>query len=277
MKADNLNTALKYEYIALQNSKLTGNKAWIVEDLFQMATIFNNKDMDDSCEHYMREALKYTCYLHKELKADFYANAGAYYYNSNKPDSAEKYILMSIKAKPTARAEFILGVIYMDKGLKAEAWKLCEKAVADGEFDIKAEVLAWMSDIKKEQGEYKEAMELAERSKAAIDSLKARQHTEDMLALQENIEKDEAVKNAGQWMPAAAAAIAALAIIIIAAAVYHRKKMSRARNLMEEDREKIDLYTQQLESMAVSGKDREKEIKKLKRRLKTSESMRLKQ
>lgn len=267
MKADNLNTALKYEYIALQNSKLTGNKAWIVEDLFQMATIFNNKDMDDSCEHYMREALKYTCYLHKELKADFYANAGAYYYNSNKPDSAEKYILMSIKAKPTARAEFILGVIYMDKGLKAEAWKLCEKAVADGEFDIKAEVLAWMSDIKKEQGEYKEAMELAERSKAAIDSLKARQHTEDMLALQENIEKDEAVKNAGQWMPAAAAAIAALAIIIIAAAVYHRKKMSRARNLMEEDREKIDLYTQQLESMAVSGKDREKEIKKLKKKI----------
>ena len=86
-----------------------------------MAAIFNNKDMDDSCEHYMREALKYTSYLHKELKADFYANAGAYYYNSNKPDSAEKYILMSIKAKPTARAEFILGVIYMDKGLKAEA------------------------------------------------------------------------------------------------------------------------------------------------------------
>lgn len=165
MKADNLNTALKYEYIALQNSKLTGNKAWIVEDLFQMAAIFNNKDMDDSCEHYMREALKYTSYLHKELKADFYANAGAYYYNSNKPDSAEKYILMSIKAKPTARAEFILGVIYMDKGRKAEAWKLCEKAVADGDFDIKAEVLAWMSDIKKEQGEYKEAMELAEKAR----------------------------------------------------------------------------------------------------------------
>lgn len=108
MKADNLNTALKYEYIALQNSRLTGNKAWIVEDLFQMAAIFNNKDMDDSCEHYMREALKYTSYLHKELKADFYANAGAYYYNSNKPDSAEKYILMSIKAKPTARANYIL-------------------------------------------------------------------------------------------------------------------------------------------------------------------------
>ena len=32
------------------------------------------------------------------------------------------------------------------------------------QFDsiIKAEVLAWMSDIKKEQGEYKEAMKLAE-------------------------------------------------------------------------------------------------------------------
>ncbi|MEF2620659.1 MAG: hypothetical protein U0M48_00740 [Xylanibacter rarus] len=267
MKADNLNTALKYEYIALQNSKLTGNKAWILEDMFQMATIFDNKNIDDSCEHYMREALKYTKYLHKKLRSNFYANVSAFYYNTNKIDSAEKYILMSIKAKPTTKANYILGVIYMEKGRKAEAWKLCEKAVADGDFNIKAEVLAWMSDIKKEQGEYKEAMELAERSKAAEDSMKARQQTENMLALQENIEKEEAVKNAGQWMPAAAAAIAALAIIIIAAAVYHRKKMSRARNLMEEDREKIDLYTQQLESMAVSGKDKEKEIKKLKKKI----------
>lgn len=267
IKTGNLNTALKYEYIALQNSKLTGNKAWILEDMFQMATIFDNKNIDDSCEHYMREALKYTKYLHKKLRSNFFANVSAFYYNTNKIDSAEKYILMSIKAKPTTKANYILGVIYMEKGRKAEAWKLCEKAVADGDFNIKAEVLAWMSDIKKEQGEYKEAMELAERSKAAEDSMKARQQTEDMLALQKSIEKEEAVKNAGQWMPAAATAIAALAIIIIAAAVYHRKKMSRARNLMEEDREKIEMYTQQMESMAASGKDREKEIKKLKKKI----------
>ena len=114
--------------------------------------------MQDSSNFYMNKALKYAASLQKQLRSDFYANVSAYYYNINKLDSAEKYILMSIKAKPTARAEFILGVIYMDKGRKAEAWKLCEKAAADGDFDIKAEVLAWMSDIKKEQGEYKEAM-----------------------------------------------------------------------------------------------------------------------
>lgn len=233
----------------------------------RLAVIYDELGILDSSDYYITGALNYTKFLPKQLKANFYANTGAYYYNSNKPDSAEKYILMSIKAKPTAMANYILGVIYMEKGRKAEAWKLCEKAAADGDFDIKAEVLAWMSDVKKEQGEYKEAMKLAERSKAAEDSMKARQHTEDMLALQENIEKDEAVKNAGQWMPAAAAAIAALAIIIIAAAVYHRKKMSRARNLMEEEREKIEMYTQQMDSMAASGKDRDKEIKKLKKKI----------
>lgn len=144
---------------------------------------------------------------------------------------------------------------------------LLKKSASSNNLEHKAEALSLMSDIKKEQGEYKEAMKLAERSKAAEDSMKARQQTEDMLALQKSIEKEEAVKNAGQWMPAAAAAIAALAIIIIAAAVYHRKKMSRARNLMEEDREKIEMYTQQMESMAASGKDREKEIKKLKKKI----------
>lgn len=242
-------------------------ESWIAEDSYRMSAIFGAKAMQDSSNFYMNEALKHATSLQKQLRSDFYANVSAYYYNMNKPDSAEKYILMSIKAKPTARAEFILGVIYMEKRRKAEAWKLYEKAVADGDFDIKAEVLAWMSDVKKEQGEYKEAMKLAERSKAAEDSMKARQHTEDMLALQENIEKDEAVKNAGQWMPAAVATIAAFAIIIIAAAVYHRKKMSRARNLMEEDREKIEMYTQQMDSMAASGKDRDKEIKKLKKKI----------
>lgn len=266
-KTGNFNTALKYANTALQHSKKLNRKSWIIEDMNRLAAIYDELGILDSSDYYITGALNYTKFLSKPLKADFYANAGAYYYNSNKLDSAEKYILMSIKAKPTARANYILGVIYMEKGRKAEAWKLCEKAAADGDFDIKAEVLAWMSDVKKEQGEYKEAMELAERSKAAEDSMKARQQTENMLALQEDIEKDEAVKNAGQWMPAAAAAIAALAIIIIAAAVYHRKKMSRARNLMEEDREKIEMYTQQMESMAASGKDREKEIKKLKKKI----------
>ena len=267
LEIGNLNTALTYAHIALNKASEMKRESWIAEDSYRMSAIFGAKAMQDSSNFYMNKALKYAASLQKQLRSDFYANVSAYYYNINKLDSAEKYILMSIKAKPTARAEFILGVIYMEKGRKAEAWRLYEKAVADGDFDIKAEVLAWMSDIKKEQGEYKEAMKLAERSKAAEDSMKAIQRTEDMLALQKSIEKEEAVKNAGQWMPAAAAAIAALAIIIIAAAVYHRKKMSRARNLMEEDREKIEMYTQQMESMAASGKDREKEIKKLKKKI----------
>lgn len=131
----------------------------------RLAAIYDELGILDSSDYYITGALNYTKFLSKPLKADFYANASAYYCNSNKPDSAEKYILMSIKAKPTARANYILGVIYMEKGRKAEAWKLYEKAVADGDFDIKAEVLAWMSDVKKEQGEYKEAMELAEKAR----------------------------------------------------------------------------------------------------------------
>mgnify|MGYP000146362949 FL=1 len=100
----------------------------------RLAVIYDELGILDSSDYYITGALNYTKFLPKQLKANFYANTGAYYYNSNKLDSAEKYILMSIKAKPTARANYILGVIYMEMGRKAEAWKLCEKAAADGEL-----------------------------------------------------------------------------------------------------------------------------------------------
>lgn len=267
LKNGNYNTALKYAHIALNNSIATNNKSWIVEDLNRISAIFAGQSKADSSDYYMNEALKKTKDLPQKLKVEFYTNASIYYFNTNKLAESKKYALKSLNIQQSERAQTILGAIYYSEGEIEMALDLLKKSASSNNLEHKAEALSLMSDIKKEQGEYKEAMELAERSKAAIDSLKARQHTEDMLALQENIEKDEAVKNAGQWMPAAAAAIAALAIIIIAAAVYHRKKMSRARNLMEEEREKIEMYTQQMESMAASGKDRDKEIKKLKKKI----------
>lgn len=267
LKNGNYNTALKYAHIALNNSIATNNKSWIVEDLNRISAIFAGQSKADSSDYYMNEALKKTKDLPQKLKVEFYTNASIYYFNTNKLAESKKYALKSLNIQQSERAQTILGAIYYSEGETERALDLLKKSASSNNLEHKVEALSLMSDIKKEQGEYKEAMELAERSKAAEDSMKARQQTEDMLALQKSIEKEEAVKNAGQWMPAAATAIAALAIIIIAAAVYHRKKMSRARNLMEEDREKIEMYTQQMESMAASGKDREKEIKKLKKKI----------
>ena len=267
LKNGNYNTALKYAHIALNNSIATNNKSWIVEDLNRISAIFAGQSKADSSDYYMNEALKKTKDLPQKLKVEFYTNASIYYFNTNKLAESKKYALKSLNIQQSERAQTILGAIYYSEGETERALDLLKKSASSNNLEHKAEALSLMSDIKKEQGEYKEAMKLAERSKAAEDSMKARQQTEDMLALQKSIEKEEAVKNAGQWMPAAATAIAALAIIIIAAAVYHRKKMSRARNLMEEDREKIEMYTQQMESMAASGKDREKEIKKLKKKI----------
>ena len=57
----------------------------------RLAAIYDELGILDSSDYYITGALNYTKFLSKPLKADFYANASAYYCNSNKPDSAEKY------------------------------------------------------------------------------------------------------------------------------------------------------------------------------------------
>lgn len=78
---------------------------------------------------------------------------------------------MSLSIKPTSYAYFILGNIYIEQGKESEAFELWNRAMSKGSPIVRAEVMSWMADVKKEQGEYREAAELIEKSKAMKDSI----------------------------------------------------------------------------------------------------------
>lgn len=78
---------------------------------------------------------------------------------------------MSLSIKPTSYAYYILGNIYLAQEKESEAFVLWDKAMSKGSPEVKAEMMSWMADIKKEQGEYREAAELMTKSKAMKDSI----------------------------------------------------------------------------------------------------------
>ncbi len=267
MICGNMNTALKYARRALNASLSISKDAWIAEDMFQLSAIFSQEHCPDSSEYYMNKALPYAETLQRNVKAEFYANAGAYFYNTNRIDSAEKYVLKSIDTQPMARTYYILGIIYIDEGKKGKGWELLKKAMAEGNLEIRAEVLSRMTDLKKEEGKYKEAAELAVKTKEAEDSLKRQKKAERLLALQGDIEKKEAVRTAEQWIPEAIMAVAVLLICLIAAVVFHKRKIKTARNIIAEGNKANEMYSNKIQMLTSSEKDNEKEIKKLRRKI----------
>ena len=73
--------------------------------------------------------------------------------------------------------------------------------------------MSWMADIKKEQGEYREAAELMTKSKAMKDSIEQSKNTEKMLSLQNEIDKAEAARQTDMKLKTAAVAATVVAAV----------------------------------------------------------------
>lgn len=56
---------------------------------------------------------------------------------------------MSLSIKPTSYAYFILGNIYIEQGKESEAFELWNRAMCKGSPIVRAEVMSWMADVKK--------------------------------------------------------------------------------------------------------------------------------
>lgn len=95
--------------------------------------------------------------------AEILTNISISFINKNMYDEAILYAKKSLEIKPNAHAYYIIGSIYFERGENRKAWQLLNDALNTNELELKAEVLLWMADLKKEEGKYKEASELEER------------------------------------------------------------------------------------------------------------------
>lgn len=267
LKSGNYKTALKHAYEALNISSALGKKDFIAEDLDRICVVFSEIGDENKVEHYVMKMVKYISHAPKILQPRLYTNISIYYFNKGNFTKAEEYINKSLTISHTSRAYYVLGSILKEQGKEAEAWALWNKAIHTDNIALKAEVMQWMADYKKEKGEYREASLFADSISILKDSLKRMQKAETIMQIQKDIEKDDADHRAYIRTRLIAAAAVALVIVLMAFGIYHARRMSKAKSAIAENQKLVDRYTEDLERLAKSNKTNEREINRLNRKI----------
>lgn len=272
----NYQTGLSYAKKALQTARKANNKILIALSMNKINAAFNCMGKIDSCLVYSQKTIPYIKHLNKNDKLEVLTNISIGFVNKGLYDEAILYAKKSLEIKPNAHAYYIIGSIYFERGENRKAWQLLNDALNTNELELKAEVLLWMADLKKEKGKYKEASELEERALATKDSIKTKQQTEHMLSLQNNAERKAADEQAQNRL-----VIAISAVMVVAAAVmismlaYNRRRRNATKRQIEDISRTTEQYRQKISELDKEKDKNEKEIEKLNKKIESLKERRM--
>lgn len=272
----NYQTGLNYAKKALQTAQKAKNKILIALSMNKINAAFNCMGNIDSCLVYSQKTIPYIKYLNKNDKLEVLTNISIGFVNKGLYDEAILYAKKSLEIKPNAHAYYIIGSIYFERGENRKAWQLLNDALTTNGLELKAEVLLWMADLKKEEGKYKEASELEERALATKDSIKIKQQTEHMLSLQNNAERKAADAQAQNRL-----VIAISAVMVVAAAVmismlaYNRRRRNATKRQIEDISRTTEQYRQKISELDKEKDKNEKEIEKLNKKIESLKERRM--
>ena len=272
----NYQTGLSYAKKALQTARKANNKILVALSMNKINAAFNCMGKIDSCLVYSQKTIPYIKYLNKNDKLEVLTNISIGFVNKGLYDEAILYAKKSLEIKPNAHAYYIIGSIYFERGENRKAWQLLNDALTTNGLELKAEVLLWMADLKKEEGKYKEASELEERALATKDSIKTKQQTEHMLSLQNNAERKAADAQAQNRL-----VIAISAVMVVAAAVmismlaYNRRRRNATKRQIEDISRTTEQYRQKISELDKEKDKNEKEIEKLNKKIESLKERRM--
>lgn len=272
----NYQTGLSYAKKALQTARKANNKILVALSMNKINAAFNCMGKIDSCLVYSQKTIPYIKYLNKNDKLEVLTNISIGFVNKGLYDEAILYAKKSLEIKPNAHAYYIIGSIYFERGENRKAWQLLNDALTTNGLELKAEVLLWMADLKKEEGKYKEASELEERALVTKDSIKTKQQTEHMLSLQNNAERKAADAQAQNRL-----VIAISAVMVVAAAVmismlaYNRRRRNATKRQIEDISRTTEQYRQKISELDKEKDKDKKEIEKLNKKIESLKERRM--
>lgn len=272
----NYQTGLSYAKKALQTARKANNKILVALSMNKINAAFNCMGKIDSCLVYSQKTIPYIKYLNKNDKLEVLTNISIGFVNKGLYDEAILYAKKSLEIKPNAHAYYIIGSIYFERGENQKAWQLLNDALNTNGLELKAEVLLWMADLKKEEGKYKEASELEERALATKDSIKTKQQTEHMLSLQNNAERKAADAQAQNRLVIAISAVMVLAAaVMITMLAYNRRRRNATKRQIEDISRTTEQYRQKISELDKEKDKNEKEIEKLNKKIESLKERRM--
>ncbi len=272
----NYQTGLSYAKKALQTARKANNKILVALSMNKINAAFNCMGKIDSCLVYSQKTIPYIKYLNKNDKLEVLTNISIGFVNKGLYDEAILYAKKSLEIKPNAHAYYIIGSIYFERGENRKAWQLLNDALTTNGLELKAEVLLWMADLKKEEGKYKEASELEERALATKDSIKTKQQTEHMLSLQNNAERKAADEQAQNRLVIAISAVMVFAAaVMISMLAYNRRRRNATKRQIEDISRTTEQYRQKISELDKEKDKNEKEIEKLNKKIESLKERRM--
>lgn len=262
-------TALEYAKKSFKVAEKRKDKSMLCLSLDKISSAFTSMMEHDSAAYYSKLTTPYIKYLKKEEKPNVLTAISGSFFNIGDMANAERYIKQSIAVDTTAFALYILGSIYLEEGRTAEAEALWRKALCSDNPELRAETMMWLADVKRSEGEYRQAAELTARGETLRDSIRHQRKAEGALRLQGEAERAEAKRKADRTLAATAAAAVAVATGLAALAVYHRKRMNRTKRRLAEIKKATDAYRQKIDGLTASKGENEREIKRLRRKIET--------
>ncbi len=265
----NYDTALYYAKKSLSVAVGSNKNNWIGLSLSKISNIYSFMIQSDSAAYYAEQTIPYIKYLSKQELPEVLVNISISLANVGETGRAEYYAMQANKIKPTAEAYSILGAIYLSEGKIDDAELLFDEALESDDPGLRAETMLWMSDVKKEQGLYKEAAELADRASRMKDSMRVAGEHENLLKVQSGVEHSAAERAINLRLLTMASVSGMLVLVIICLFIYHRRRMNKAKKQIVEISGRMERYERRIEELDISGKANEKEIGQLNRKLTT--------
>lgn len=263
--------ALEYSHKAFHLAQKTHRYDWMVYCCEHLSGIYIETKKFDSAQYYIEKSLPIIKHIKKEDQAFTYTNLAILLKYSNK-EKAKEYLYKALSIDTITYTLNNLAQIYISEGKEAKAFRLWNKAIETEKenADLTIEMLRRMQEQHISQGRYKEALDVSIKAYNVRDSIEKKWNEENLKELQMKYDIEAKDKEIESQRNIFILYIAVLILISILLYLIYIYKTTKNKQQIAEDKMLISAYEKEIEQLRTSGKNVEKEVERLNKKISDS-------
>ena len=263
-------TGLEYARKALADAEAIGSTNLICMALNNIAMCHYYIGNKDSVLQYMEKAKQYVHKIPSEKdRAVVLTNIGVIYYDFRMYKEAAPLFRQAVALLPISTTQINLAKNNYALGNDDQTDSLLKKSWPKANHEEKAEIMQFLAERAERQGDFKASARFYKEAKAMQDSADAVKETEEAVNVQREYETKEykqgVAKSKVVW---AITTVVAVALLAAWGAVYHRRKMNRAKEMIERGNKLTAEYTARITELERADSRHSHEAQELRRKIK---------
>lgn len=263
-------TGLEYARKALADAETICSTNLICMALNNIAMCHYYIGNKDSVLQYMEKAKHYVHKIpSKEDRAVVLTNIGVIYYDFRMYKEAAPLFRQAVALLPISTTQINLAKNNYALGNDDQTDSLLKKAWPKANHEEKAEIMQFLAERAEKKGDIAASVRFYKEAKAIQDSADAVKETEEAVNVQREYETKEykqgVAKSKVVW---AITTVFAVALLAAWGAVYHRRKMNRAKEMIERGNKLTAEYTARITELERADSRHSHEAQELRRKIK---------